>query len=461
MRKVLFFLFGLVIISLSYESSKAQGIFVPSGTGAWGNVIYGGGGFTAGGKVGDPVRKHDAKAGVGIGLGNPITSYGVQLQANLLNVSDFNAYSFGVKVHKYVANGISVAAGFQNGLSGGSGDNDILAGGYRNGSKVTDSPTGYFAAMSHNLGYNFGQESFFSKITYGLAVVMGTSTRLSDYDRKDDLKKKGKDGIGDGYGTFLAASVKYKISNHFGYHLEWTGVSLNTALSAQVKVGPFPIAAMIGVADLATMTKSDPRFIVSLGTAYKFPEYKKEQKCNTEKIEELLRQNQVALNEQLQQLQKSNDKLSDDHKDLANKLDSLQNKVNKVEAASQQQSYNSAMNYNAADGTIGQPIYFDLGKAKLRAESISELDKVASLLKGQYANGRVEIGGHADETGSVEANTRLSKNRAKAAADYLISKQVAASRIDYKGYSSSKPVASNSTEEGRQKNRRVELKLVK
>lgn len=72
----------------------------------------------------------------------------------------------------------------------------------------------------------------------------------------------------------------------------------------------------------------------------------------------------------------------------------------------------------------------------------------------------VEIYGHTDHKGLDSRNKELSEQRAKAVADYLISHGLNTSRVQSFGFGSSKPVADNTTEEGRQLNRRVEFKLI-
>ena len=74
---------------------------------------------------------------------------------------------------------------------------------------------------------------------------------------------------------------------------------------------------------------------------------------------------------------------------------------------------------------------------------------------------RVEIGGHTDNVGADGFNKRLSEQRAKAVKDYLMQNGIDAKRLIIRGYGKSKPIASNKTEEGRQKNRRVEFKFIK
>ncbi|MDW8274719.1 MAG: OmpA family protein, partial [Chitinophagales bacterium] len=95
----------------------------------------------------------------------------------------------------------------------------------------------------------------------------------------------------------------------------------------------------------------------------------------------------------------------------------------------------------------------------LKQASKTELNVVADLLL-KNPTLKVEIGGHTDNTGSEENNRILSENRAKSVADYLISKGVPPARITFKGYASSRPVADNSTEQGRALNRRTELRVL-
>lgn len=105
-------------------------------------------------------------------------------------------------------------------------------------------------------------------------------------------------------------------------------------------------------------------------------------------------------------------------------------------------------------------IFFDYDKASLRSESKTELKRLKAVLVDN-PNMSLEIGGHTDSRGSSDYNTRLSKNRAKAVVDYLIQNGIDQSRLTYKGYGKSDPVATNDTEEGRQENRRVEFKVTK
>jgi len=102
-------------------------------------------------------------------------------------------------------------------------------------------------------------------------------------------------------------------------------------------------------------------------------------------------------------------------------------------------------------------VHFEFNSANLTQESYSILDHVAAQLRDN-PKVRVEIQGHTDEVGTPEYNQDLSQRRAESVRDYLASKGVKEDRLVPKGYGATRPVATNDTDEGRAKNRRVELK---
>lgn len=104
-----------------------------------------------------------------------------------------------------------------------------------------------------------------------------------------------------------------------------------------------------------------------------------------------------------------------------------------------------------------QIINFASGSTQIPAINQTVLKKAAALLKGK--TDVFEIAGHADNVGNEANNAKLSEARAKAVRGFLIKQQVPANNMTAKGYGSSIPVASNDTEAGRLKNRRIEYKL--
>ncbi|MCF6183976.1 MAG: OmpA family protein, partial [Bacteroidales bacterium] len=105
-------------------------------------------------------------------------------------------------------------------------------------------------------------------------------------------------------------------------------------------------------------------------------------------------------------------------------------------------------------------IFFDFDKAILRSESFSELNRLKTLLDNN-PNMEIEISGHTDNKGTHSYNVSLSKNRAQAVVDYLISKGIDPGRLTSRGASWDEPVDTNDTEAGRQNNRRVEFKVIR
>jgi outer membrane protein OmpA-like peptidoglycan-associated protein len=109
--------------------------------------------------------------------------------------------------------------------------------------------------------------------------------------------------------------------------------------------------------------------------------------------------------------------------------------------------------------TFESGILFDVDKATLKPEAKANLDKLAVILN-KYPDTNVLIEGHTDSTGTYEHNLELSKQRAQSVSNYLAGLGVDPSRFTTMGYGPSQPVATNTTVEGRQENRRVELAIM-
>jgi OmpA-OmpF porin, OOP family len=108
------------------------------------------------------------------------------------------------------------------------------------------------------------------------------------------------------------------------------------------------------------------------------------------------------------------------------------------------------------DGFIALYINFETASATIQQDSLTQLEQVAQMLQSS-PDLKVEVGGHTDNVGTPESNQKLSEARAKSVVAALVSKGVATARLTSKGYGQASPVADNRTEEGRAKNRRVEL----
>lgn len=108
---------------------------------------------------------------------------------------------------------------------------------------------------------------------------------------------------------------------------------------------------------------------------------------------------------------------------------------------------------------VTNKILFDFAKSVLREESYVELDKIVRMMLAN-PNIKIELSAYTDAIGSETRNQEISEDRAASAKQYLMSKNIEGNRITTKGFGKKNPIASNKTEEGRQKNRRVEFKIL-
>lgn len=105
---------------------------------------------------------------------------------------------------------------------------------------------------------------------------------------------------------------------------------------------------------------------------------------------------------------------------------------------------------------IARGINFDFNKATIKPESMGELNRIVDMMKA-HPELKFEIGGHTDGDGDAAYNLKLSQERADAVKKQLVSLGIDASRFTTKGYGKTKPIADNTTENGKANNRRVEF----
>lgn len=105
-----------------------------------------------------------------------------------------------------------------------------------------------------------------------------------------------------------------------------------------------------------------------------------------------------------------------------------------------------------------QNIFFDVDKYDLKEKSVTELQKILRFLK-ENPSFKVEISGHTDNVGADAYNLQLSQRRAQSVFNYLVESGIDARRLSPEGYGAAKPLAPNTSEEGRRQNRRIEFKL--
>jgi len=126
------------------------------------------------------------------------------------------------------------------------------------------------------------------------------------------------------------------------------------------------------------------------------------------------------------------------------------------EAMKQEISATDMLNTLNKDGYVALDIHFDTGKSTIRDESRPMIEQIVKLMKD---NGdlKLSIEGHTDNVGDAKSNKTLSEQRAKSVMDALVKNDIDGKRLSAVGYGQEKPVGDNRTEEGRAKNRRVEL----
>jgi outer membrane protein OmpA-like peptidoglycan-associated protein len=102
---------------------------------------------------------------------------------------------------------------------------------------------------------------------------------------------------------------------------------------------------------------------------------------------------------------------------------------------------------------------FETGKSVIRTSSLKSLDELANVMKSR-SEFKLSLAGHTDDVGKPESNMTLSKNRTLAVKNYLVKKGIQPDRIKTEWFGQTRPIAPNTTPEGRQKNRRVEMNII-
>jgi OmpA-OmpF porin, OOP family len=137
------------------------------------------------------------------------------------------------------------------------------------------------------------------------------------------------------------------------------------------------------------------------------------------------------------------------------RLNIVEREVMKQEITANAEAMGSDINSTGHVAVYG--IFFDSGKTEIKPESDAAIEQISKLLLNNPAL-KVCVVGHTDNVGTIEANMKLSKDRADAVVNSLVTKYaIPAARLKAFGVASLSPVASNDSEEGRAKNRRVEL----
>jgi outer membrane protein OmpA-like peptidoglycan-associated protein len=109
---------------------------------------------------------------------------------------------------------------------------------------------------------------------------------------------------------------------------------------------------------------------------------------------------------------------------------------------------------------ITEKVMFEYNKAKIKVESNDLLNEVAEIIKKYPSLKKIAVEGHTDADGSDKYNKKLSQKRADAVKKFLVAAGIEEDRLEATGYGEEKPIADNETDEGKEKNRRVEFNIL-
>ena len=127
-----------------------------------------------------------------------------------------------------------------------------------------------------------------------------------------------------------------------------------------------------------------------------------------------------------------------------------------LEEMNQDVTSSDILNKLNTEGHIALYINFETGKSGIKSESQKTIDQIVEMLKASPAL-KILIEGHTDNAGNAASNQTLSENRAKSVMNAITAKGIDKARLASKGLGQTKPVADNNTEDGKTKNRRVEI----
>jgi len=342
LKSIIIFSFSLLISSMAFS----QGIVVPGGTGAYGNMVYGGIGILSP----EPyVNKSDIVASLGVGLGDPVKGLGFEIGSSMLNLSSTDLYNAGVKVHRYLGKGIYGAIGIENLLS-------LTASGAKSDGALSE-----YISFSQMLS-EVSTSPVLSRFSYTLGAGAGRFSKLSVLDEINHPNSKA---------TWAFGALAFKFTKSISGHLEWTGTNLNSGISLNGKIFSIPFSVMFAAADLTNYTGDDKvRFIGGIGTIYKFKNGPDDRELMLNKIlenqekESLRKLLESPCEEQIDSIKKLQDKIKQLQSDLDNcnkNTADLQDKLNKCNA-------NNSNNFNNGENPQSNNVENHQG------ENVSKLD---------------------------------------------------------------------------------------
>ncbi|MDH5827721.1 OmpA family protein [Sphingobacterium faecium] len=397
--------------------------------------------------------------GIGAGVLNQTNIFG-------FNRKDYNDLDHNIGYSAYIKKQISPSFGFKASYLGGK-----VGGAYKDGSQSFETKTPWSVALSGewtmaNTNWRFFNSFIKPYVSLGLGVLNSEATVMTG-STSNTFDSQSKLYVPADFG--LKFAIAKGINLDLGYQLNWANQRFDGSDPA---VGPVPtykndlfsyahagLEIALGNSSLPTLNNSNP--VATLVNDY-----------NT-KYDDLKAQRDalVAANQALESKVASlNTDLQDDDGDgVANKFDKCPGTPSGVQVdgagcpilvKNETKIVEKVVITEADRKTVDEAIKnleFETGKSVIRPTSYNSLNRVAALLVEKDFS--LKLAGHTDNTGSLQLNLRLSKERAESVKAYLVSKGANPSRIEATGYGPNQPIASNKTAEGRQQNRRVEFTL--
>ncbi|WP_270089646.1 OmpA family protein [Sphingobacterium sp. SYP-B4668] len=392
--------------------------------------------------------------GVNAGVLNQSNGFGVNRKGynDLENNVGYSAY-----IKKQISPSFGLKAQYLGGKVGGKRDD---------GSNSFETKTPWSAALSGEFTLANTNFRFFNSLIKPYAAIgigamdFESTTTIGSVTTTHESKTK----------LFVPMDVGLKfavakgINLDLGYQLNWVNQDFDGTRIGTVKHDLFSyihagLEFSLGDPSKPALNNSNPVATLIGDYTAKYDELKAER--------DALAASNEALKSQVEQI--SNDLKDDDGDGVANKFDKCPGTpagtpvdgsgcpiVLKNETKIVEKVVVTEADRKVVDEAI-KNLEFDLGKSTIRSTSYPSLDRVAALLIEK--NFSLKLAGHTDNTGSMQTNLRLSKERAEAVKSYLSSKGANPSRIEATGYGPNQPIATNATAEGRQENRRVEFTI--
>ena len=372
---------------------------------------------------------------------------GVLTPTSLLNTNDYNNpelnFGYGAFLKKQFTHGFAGVLDFTRGnleaKSEAPNPSGVAAGAFK---------TDLHYALSLKGEFNIANLSFLSR-TKNVGFALDGGLGVASYDVKNSA------------GTFnksdntlfipVGGTLKFKLSDAMGLNLAYTTNLLDDDnLDGTYARGNNDKWTYISAGlEFALGGKGKPSLAWTNPVAVMYDELK----------DPTLRQEVEALKTRVSTLENTVNQLSADADGdgVSDKFDKEPNSA----AGAVVDGSGRTIKFPAADSTMdsasGNVIQFEFDSSVLKTSSYPALDRISSELRANSAS-KVTLDGHASAEGTEAYNLNLSRDRANSVKTYLVNSGVDANRITTKAYGESKPAVSNATEEGRIKNRRVEIK---